>query len=187
MALKSKLMNKTTTLFLVYTAMLLAINIVVTVFISLPAPFMGGLGNLNIGDSVVLVAAVVLGPIGGAVVGGLGGLIADLIGGYFMFAPFTLIIKAIEGLVCGLLFNYVLKRFSPFVNKVLTFIVCSAIVISGYFLAEIFIQCVILSQVFTVGLIAGAGTLVINSVQMVLCSGIAVLVSAKTSYIFKKE
>lgn len=79
-------------------AMFTALVTVATIVIAIPAP--AG-GFLNVGDTVVLIAAACLGPIGGMIAGGLGSCFADLILGYVMYAPFTLVIKGLEGLICG--------------------------------------------------------------------------------------
>lgn len=71
-------------------------------------PLPGG-GYYNFGDAVVFVSAATLGPVSGAFVGGLGGALGDLVLGYTFYAPFTLVIKAAEALVAGLVFR-ALKR-----------------------------------------------------------------------------
>ncbi len=60
-------------------------------------------GYFNIGESVVYLSALLFGPAVGAFAGGVGSMIADLILGYPHYAPATLIIKAIEGYVVGII------------------------------------------------------------------------------------
>lgn len=101
-------------------AMFTALVTVATIVIAIPAP--AG-GFLNVGDTVVLIAAACLGPIGGMVAGGLGSCFADLILGYVMYAPFTLVIKGLEGLICGgliLLFDKTLgKRYKNYIAQII--------------------------------------------------------------------
>ncbi|MHA2365127.1 MAG: ECF transporter S component [Candidatus Hodarchaeales archaeon] len=63
-------------------------------------------GFFNIGESFVYLAAIIGGPIVGAIAGGLGSALADMILGYGYFAPGTFVIKGCEGLVAGYLFHY---------------------------------------------------------------------------------
>lgn len=102
-------------------AMFTALVTVATIVIAIPAP--AG-GFLNVGDTVVLIAAACLGPIGGMLAGGLGSCFADLILGYVIYAPFTLVIKGLEGLICGgliLLFSKVLgKNYNKYGIQVLS-------------------------------------------------------------------
>ena len=66
-------------------------------------------GFFNIGEIFVYLAALIGGPITGAIAGGLGASMADLALGYGIFAPGTFVIKAIEGFIVGLLFFYSLR------------------------------------------------------------------------------
>ncbi len=60
-------------------------------------------GYFNIGDAAVILAGLYLGPRSGFLVGGLGSAFADLITGYWFFAPLTFIAKGIEGGLVGFL------------------------------------------------------------------------------------
>ena len=63
-------------------------------------------GFFNIGEIFVYLAALIGGPITGAIAGGMGAMLADIALGYGVFAPGTLIIKGIEGFVVGVIFHY---------------------------------------------------------------------------------
>ncbi|RLE44948.1 hypothetical protein DRJ16_00970 [Candidatus Woesearchaeota archaeon] len=60
-------------------------------------------GYFNIGEIIIYTAALLFGPIVGAIAGGVGAALADIITGYYIYAPATLIIKGIEGYVVGYL------------------------------------------------------------------------------------
>jgi len=70
----------------------------VTRFFVIPLP--SG-GYFNFGDVFVVFSGLMLGKRGGAVAGGVGAAIADIISGYAVFAPLTLIAKGVEGFICG--------------------------------------------------------------------------------------
>ena len=63
-------------------------------------------GFFNIGEVFVYLAALIGGPITGAISGGVGASMADLALGYGFFAPGTAVIKFVEGFVVGLIFHY---------------------------------------------------------------------------------
>lgn len=65
-------------------------------------------GYLNFGDTMILVCSSLFGPVVGAISGGLGAFFTDL-AVYPATMWYTLVIKAIEGLLCGLLVRYALK------------------------------------------------------------------------------
>jgi uncharacterized membrane protein len=67
-----------------------------------------GIGNLNFGEIIIYVAALLFGPIVGTMAGA-GASIADLLGPYAFFAPGTFVIKGVEGFLVGFV-NQKLKR-----------------------------------------------------------------------------
>ena len=79
--------NSNKTLRIVLTALMAAMACVATMVIKIPIPATGG--YINLGDSIVLLSGVVLGPVYGGLAAGLGSALADLRGGYGVFAPAT--------------------------------------------------------------------------------------------------
>lgn len=90
-------------------------------------------GYFNLGETMVYTVAILFGPYIGALAGGMGSALADLILGYPHYAPATLVIKALEGLVVGYLTRRVLKA-STIVWKYLAIVVA---IISGLLLCLI--------------------------------------------------
>lgn len=91
----------------VFTALVCAATMVFSIYV--PATQ----GFFNIGESMVFLSALLFGPFVGAFAGGVGSMLADLLLGYPHYAPATLIIKACEGAVVG-----VLKSRNPkFISK----------------------------------------------------------------------
>jgi uncharacterized membrane protein len=82
---------------------LTAMVIVTTMFTKIPTPLPQG--YFNLGDAVVLAAAMLLGSRAGAFVGGVGSMAADIFLGGYIFAPITLVAKGLEGFVAGLAFS----------------------------------------------------------------------------------
>ncbi|MBS7618642.1 ECF transporter S component [Candidatus Bathyarchaeota archaeon] len=83
------------------TAMFTALTTVTTISFSIYVP--ATKGYFNLGEVMVYTTAILLGPFIGAVAGGVGSMLADVILGYYIYAPGTLIIKGIEGFIVGLL------------------------------------------------------------------------------------
>lgn len=61
-------------------------------------------GYFNLGEAFVYISALLGGPFVGMIAGGVGSAMADVLLGYAVFAPGTLIIKGIEGFVAGYIF-----------------------------------------------------------------------------------
>lgn len=97
-------------LLLVLTALFAAFACVATMVLVVPSPTGG---YMNLGDAVVLTGAFLLGPVYGAIAGGVGSALADLLGGYPMYVPGTLVIKAVMALTAGLLYRLLRHRGVP--------------------------------------------------------------------------
>ncbi len=115
-------------------------------------------GYIHPGDGFVLLAGFLLGPYYGAAAAGLGSALADLLLGYTIYAPGTLVIKGITALIAGLIYQR--RRTASF--ALLGGIVAELVMTAGYFLYE--------SLVFGEGalaaipgnLVQGAGGVVIS-------------------------
>ena len=111
-----------------------ALICVLTMVIQIPIPATGG--YINIGDLGVMITALLFGPVIGGIAGGVGSMLADLLSGYVIYAPATLIIKGLEGLVIGLIANP-RKNYKKLTYKdIIAVIVGGIIIVSGYFIYE---------------------------------------------------
>ncbi|HDJ26955.1 MAG TPA: hypothetical protein ENF35_01395 [Aciduliprofundum sp.] len=79
----------------VFTVLVFAATAVIAVY----QPFTGG--YVNLGESMIYLAALISGPLVAGLAGGVGAALADLALGYAIFAPGTLVIKMAEGIVVG--------------------------------------------------------------------------------------
>jgi len=83
------------------TAIFTALTTVATISFSVYVP--ATKGYFNLGEVMVYTTAILFGPFIGAVAGGIGSMLADVILGYYIYTPGTLVIKGVEGLIVGLL------------------------------------------------------------------------------------
>ncbi len=97
-----------------YTALMTALTYVGTLL-----GFSGGQFYFNLGDSVILICAYLLGPIPAMIAGGLGAFLGDLTV-YPTTMLYTLVIKAIEGLVAGLMFILLKKACAKYLASHMT-------------------------------------------------------------------
>ena len=122
---------------IVFTALMTAMTTALTLA---SVPYPTGAGYYNFGDIPIFMSACLLGPISGLITGALGAMLGDVILGYTMYAPFTLIIKALEGVIAGLLFKVVAKFIKKQIPQAVLYclgcIVGGAVMALGYFLAE---------------------------------------------------
>lgn len=103
-----------------------------------------GTGYLNFGDTMILVAASLFGPVTGLIAGGLGAFLTDLIV-YPATMWFTLAIKGLEGLLCGLAVRYGMRVVAKRPKAVRAAahaglsLLCTAEMVIGYYLTQRFL------------------------------------------------
>ena len=104
-----------------------------TMIIQIPVPQTKG--YINMGDALVLTIAMLFGAKVGALAGGIGSALADIILGYTHWAPFTFIIKGLEGLIAGTL----AYRAQKMPLRVFFLVLAGLEMVVGYFITEVFI------------------------------------------------
>lgn len=87
---------------LIYAALMAAFTCVATMIIKIQTPTFG---YIHLGDGLVLLSGIVLGPFTGALSAGIGSMLADIFSGYISWAPATFIIKAFTAGIMGILFH----------------------------------------------------------------------------------
>ncbi len=133
-------MNLQPTKKIVLCALFTALITLSTMVIQIPMPVSG---YVNLGDVFVLIGVFVLGPIYGTIAAGIGSMFADLLSGYAIFAPGTLVIKALMAVAAYYVFVALFKVFKhKFSARLIACIVAELIMTAGYFLYS----CLIMSE-----------------------------------------
>lgn len=109
--------------------MLAALVCVATIVIQIPSP---NQGYVNLGDCFVFLSGWLLGPWLGAASAGIGSMLADIITGYSIYAPGTLVIKACMAIVAGLIYRAMREK-SAFAAMIVSEIPAQCIMVVGYF------------------------------------------------------
>lgn len=116
-------------------ALFIALVAVCTMMVRVPIPQTAG--YMNLGDSMVLLAAMFFGPAGGFIAGGVGSGLADILGGYPQWAVWTLVIKGCEALIAASLAGlFTVQRDRVSIKLVVSFIAAASWMVLGYFIAE---------------------------------------------------
>ena len=131
--------KKTRTIIL--TALLAALTTVATMVIRIPTPLAGG-GYIHLGDGLVLICGILLGPRLGAVAAGVGSMLADVFAGAAAYVPATLAIKALTAAAGGWLYHRMAGHSSLHtpVRVALAGIPAEVIMVAGYYLYEVGLQ-----------------------------------------------
>ena len=126
---------------LVMTALMLCLVLLATIAIRIPAPFTQG--YVHLGDTFIFVSVLLLGKKYGAVASGVGSAMADILGGFAIYAPWTLIIKFLMAYIMGLFVEISLKRKKNVVQvagvpliQIIGMIIAGVIMVVGYALVD---------------------------------------------------
>lgn len=142
-----------------------------TMSITIPMPSTGGF--VNIGDSVIFMTSILFGPAAGLIAGGIGSALADLLLGYGHWAPFTLVIKGLEGLAVGLIMKNSLSKS----RMVASTFVGASLMVTGYLFAGAFMEGSML-----VALESVPGNIFQGIASMAIAVPVSIAIS-KTSYV----
>lgn len=124
--------NTTKILPLVLSALFAALTFLATL-LSFPAPLVG---NLNLGDGVLLTGVSLLG-IPGVIAGALGAALCDLVGPYAIYAPATLVIKLAMGFAAyGILCLFRAKGHPRKLALLSAGFAAELLMVGGYYLFE---------------------------------------------------
>lgn len=117
-------------------ALLAAFACVATMLIQVPTPTKG---YVNLGDCIVNISAWLLGSVYGAAAAGIGSAMADVISGYIVYAPATLIIKGLMAVVSFLVYRAVSKKANSVFSRIAAAVTAEIIMVAGYGVFEAFI------------------------------------------------
>ncbi|MBP3382235.1 MAG: ECF transporter S component [Clostridia bacterium] len=113
---------------LVMAALFTALTVVATTIISIPLPH----GFANLGDAAVLLAGGILGGPLGIVAAGVGSALADMLLGFTVYAPATLVIKG--GMAA--LFCWIYGKKTTLLRSIFGAVAAECVMVLGYFLYE---------------------------------------------------
>lgn len=111
-----------------------------TLIIQVPSPMKG---YIHIGDSMVYLSGIILGPVFGGFAAAIGSMFADLYAGYATYAIPTFIIKGFDAAAIALIYKAFTLRSDSSLSKVMGYltgvVVGGSIMVGGYLLYETFL------------------------------------------------
>lgn len=117
-----------TPLTIALSGVMIAVVFVATRFIQVPIPS----GYIHLGDIAIYTGAFLFGPIVGGISGALGPMLADLTSGYGQYAPATLVLHGLQGLLAG----WIGWRAGIW-RMILAVTIGGLLIVVGYFLYEV--------------------------------------------------
>lgn len=124
---------------LTYSALMMGLTLAATIMIRIPVP--ATQGYVHFGDTILILSVLILGKKRGALAGALGQALADLLGGYAVFAPVTFVAKLLMGLLIGVaierifIFSSEKKKGAVVIAAVMIVLSCAAMA-GTYYICE---------------------------------------------------
>ena len=115
-------------------AIFTALATITTLVLTIPYPVTNG--YFNLGDTIVMLGGLILGPIGGFIVGGVGSALADMIVAP-IYAPITLVVKGFEGMAVGFFCSKTIGVARLNKWDIVGVVIGSLIMLVGYLIGEI--------------------------------------------------
>ena len=143
---------------IVLTGVMIALVAVFT--LAIRVPFAPTRGYFNFSDVAVFFAGFAFGPWMGLIAGGVGAGLADVVGGYAMWAPLTFFAHGLEGLVAG----YVAGRSKGVAQMIIGWALGAVIMVALYFLGE--------ASVYNMGVGPAASEALTINIPQVVAGGI---------------
>ena len=129
--------EQSTVLFLTVTALFIALTYLFTAFINVRLPIAANGGLIHLGNVPLFIGAVIFGKKTGMLAGGIGMGLFDLLSGWTLWAPFTLVIVGLMGYVVGRMTEK--ESHQNYFWYVASIAAACVIKIVGYYLAEVII------------------------------------------------
>ena len=127
-------------------------------------------GNVNLGDSMLLLCAWTLGGPWGILACAIGSMLTDLLGAYAIYAPATFVIKALMCAV-AILVAHLCRRMPRVVRCLLSGIAAEGVMVLGYFAYEWALFSLPVAAVgIPFNLIQGAASILVASLLHLLLS-----------------
>lgn len=134
--------------FFVITALFIALTYVFTAFINIRLPIAANGGLIHLGNVPLFIGAILFGRKTGMLAGGIGMGLFDLLSGWTLWAPFTLITVGLMGYVVGRMTEK--RSHRKFGWYTLAIAVACVIKIVGYYIAEVILYHNLLAPVLSI-------------------------------------
>ncbi len=117
---------------LAYAALGIALVFLCTAFVNVRLPIAANGGLIHLGNVPLFLIAILYGRRLGALAGGIGMALFDVVGGWFLWAPFTLVIVGLMGYIVGAIG----EKSQTMKAYVLALLAACGIKVVGYYFAE---------------------------------------------------
>lgn len=121
---------------LIITAMLVALVFVSTFFLNIKLPIASNGGLVHLGTAMLFIASILFGPKKGALAGAIGMGLFDILGGWLVWAPITIVSRGLQGYIVGKIAWSNGRKGNSIVFNLIATIVSMPFMIAVYYIGE---------------------------------------------------
>lgn len=128
--------TKPRTLDLVLTSMLIALVFVATLLLNIKLPITANGGLVHLGTAMLFIVSILFGPKKGAIAGAVGMGLFDLVSGWTLWAPFTILTRGLQGYIVGKIAWSGGRNGNSFCANLFATIISVPFMLGGYYVCE---------------------------------------------------
>ena len=134
MSIREKEMKRTKAMIL--TALLMALIMVLTFATKIPVPTTQG--YVHLGDAMIFMAVIILGRKYGTMAAAFGSALADIVGGYAIYAPVSFLVKGAMAFLLATFLAWALEkgRTHSMILAGMGMLLAGLVMVAGYYVAE---------------------------------------------------
>src|SRR3954469_1463959 len=122
---------------LILTSMLIALVFVATILLNIKLPITANGGLVHLGTAMLFIVSILFGPKKGALAGAIGMGLFDLVSGWTLWAPFTIVARGLQGFIVGKIAWSKGRKGSSLALNVTATIVSIPFMIAVYYFGEV--------------------------------------------------
>lgn len=130
------LMTRKKTQDLIITSMLIALIFISTAFLNFRLPIAANGGLVHMGTAMLFIASILFGPKKGALAGAIGMGLFDMIGGWLLWTPITIIARGLQGYIVGKIAWFQGRKGNSIALNITATIVSVPFMIAIYYIGE---------------------------------------------------
>ncbi|MES9738273.1 ECF transporter S component [Peribacillus frigoritolerans] len=124
------------TMDLIITAMLIALVFLSTFFLNIKLPIAANGGLVHLGTAMLFIGSILFGPKKAALAGAIGMGLFDIVGGWTLWAPITIVARGLQGYIVGKIALSKGRNGTSIAFNVIATIVSIPFMIAVYYIGE---------------------------------------------------
>ncbi|WP_205961771.1 ECF transporter S component [Psychrobacillus vulpis] len=121
---------------LILSSMLIALVFVATLLLNIKLPIAANGGLVHLGTAMLFIASILFGPKKGALAGAIGMGLFDLVSGWTLWAPFTIVARGLQGYIVGKIAWSIGRKGNSIAFNLLATIISIPVMLGVYYICE---------------------------------------------------